>query len=222
MTTPSDPGDPRAEPGVDLGKRAPASSDPTSEAPFDPYRFGKPEHPVPPEYAPPGYVPDPADYPASRPAGAYPATPYPAPPPQPYGYPGTPYPGPPQPGTHEPYRPYGAPTPPPYHGYVQPRRGNGKAITALVCGLASIPLCFLSVLDAILIVPAVIFGIITLSEVKAGGSGKGMAIAGLACAAVGAVLATIVTLWYVHAANQCGGLNQGNSTEFQQCLRDHL
>jgi hypothetical protein len=26
---------------------------------FDPYRFGAPEHPVPPEYAPPGYRPPP-------------------------------------------------------------------------------------------------------------------------------------------------------------------
>ena len=26
---------------------------------FDPYRFGAPEHPIPPEYAPPGYRPPP-------------------------------------------------------------------------------------------------------------------------------------------------------------------
>jgi hypothetical protein len=41
---------------------------------FDPYRFGRPDHPIPPEYAPPGYVP-----PAP--------TPVQAPPPFPYGYP---------------------------------------------------------------------------------------------------------------------------------------
>lgn len=190
------------------------------EAPFDPYRFGKPEHPVPPEYAPPGYVPDPADYPAARPA----TPPYPAPgAPPPYGYSGTPYPGPPQPGTHEPYAPYGAPTPPPYHGYVQPRTGNGKAIAALALGIASIPLGIASILDALLIVPAIVFGLIALSEARTGQpSGRGLAVAGLACAAVGTLVATLVTVWYVHAANQCGGLQQSRSTEFNQCLREHL
>lgn len=228
MTTPSDPS--RPDPGVDLGKRQPepTSSDPTAAAPFDPFRFGKPEHPVPPEYAPPGYVPDPADYPASRPSGQYPSapypsSPYPAPPRQPYGPPGTPYPGPPQPGTHEPYAPYGAPTPPPYHGYAQPRTGNGKAIAAMVCGLASIPLSLASLFDAVLIIPAVVLGLLALGDAKSGRTGgRGMAIAGLACAAVGALLASLVTVWYVHIANQCGGLDQNNSTEFQQCIRDHV
>lgn len=225
MSTPSDPGARRSEPGVELGKSAsgpptpPAVTPPppAAAAPFDPYRFGKPERPVPPEYAPPGYVPDPADYPTGRPA----TPPYPPAGPR-TSQASTPYPGPP-PGPSEPHAPYGAPTPPPYHGYVQPRTGNGKAIAALVLGLASIPLCFVSILDAALIVPAVILGLIALGESRSGRTGgRGLAIAGVACAVVGAVLAALVTVWYVHAANRCGGLDQGSSAEFKQCVQQHL
>jgi len=42
-----------------------------TEAPldFDPYRFGAPEHPVPPEFAPPGYKPPVAVKPPPDPFG---------------------------------------------------------------------------------------------------------------------------------------------------------
>lgn len=58
------------------------ASDPAA-APFDPYRFGAPEHPVPPEYAPPGYTPPaPPGYKPSPPQHQH----YYSPPPQ-HGYP---------------------------------------------------------------------------------------------------------------------------------------
>jgi hypothetical protein len=224
MTTP-DNGE--STPEVDHSR-----SDPAGAAPFDPYRFGKPDRPVPPEYAPPGYVAPTPEVSAVSPYG--PSSPYGAAPPsygpsgqQPYGVPPgqQPYASPPPyPGQYPPPYAggYGAPAPPGYHGYVQPRPGNGKAIAALVLGICSIVFFWLSVFDGILIILALVFGIIALSDSKSrGGSGRGMAIAGLICMGVGTVAAIIWTVVLVHAANQCGGFSN-NSSQFSQCLQDHL
>jgi hypothetical protein len=236
MTTP-DSGDPPPE--VDLTK-----SDPAGEAPFDPYRFGKPDRPIPPEYAPPGYVPPAPEVSPTSPYG--PSSPYgPGPSgPPPYGQP---------PHAPAPYgqSPYGQPphgvagpdpyrTPPPYPGqypggygppppgYAGPgpgRASNGKAVAALVLGIASIVLCWLSVLDAIPVILALVFGLLGLSEAKSrpDRAGRSMAISGLVCCVIGAVLATIFTVKIVHAINECGGLNSNrSSTVFQQCVRDTI
>lgn len=220
MSTTSDPGNGEPEPKVDLAK-----SDPTSAAPFDPYRYGVPDKPVPPEYAPPGYAPPP-----STTSG----TPYPGPPPQQQGPPpqtyGSPYPYGAPPYGNAPYgapphggQPYGAPPPPGYHAYVQPKAGNGKAIAALVLGILSMIMFWTSIFDAVLVVPALIFGFIALHEANTRRSeGKGMAIAGLICAAVGGVVAIVITVVYVHAINQCGGFDSNNSSSFNQCVQDHL
>jgi uncharacterized protein DUF4190 len=241
MTTPSDPENaqfPRE--GVDLGKSAPppyaepgASKDPGGEAPFDPYRFGKPDHPIPAEYAPPGYTGPVA--PARQPYGG-PPNPY-APPPAGAGQdnpfanpPGTPY-G----AAHGGQPPYqyppqgyvpgapGAPLPPPYHGYAQPTGSNGKAIAALVLGILSIVFCWLSVFDGIFVVLALIFGLIALSETKGNRrTGRGLAVAGLVCMIVGALLATIISVKVFSAIDKCGGLNQSDRSTFNQCIRDNL
>lgn len=226
MTTPSEPDNGAPGEGVNLGKADPKSgqtrgqtggrsSDPTSDAPFDPYRFGKPDHPIPAEYAPPGYT-------------------GPVIPPAPYGQPG---PWAPQgPGQqHNPFgtqpSPYGYPSqppgpygpPPPHHGYVQPKPGNGKAIAALVLGIASIVFSFLSFFDVVFVALGLIFSLIALTETRAPGtSGRGMAIAGLICALVGAALATLFSVLVIHAANQCGGFSNSNDPGFNSCVRHHL
>jgi hypothetical protein len=250
MTTPSGPdnGDPSPPEGVSLGKSGPAS-DPTADVPFDPYRFGKPDHPIPAEYAPPGYT-GPTTAPAS-PYDAGSANPY-APPPgtsaaNPFANPpGTPYAGgPPQPpyqyppdqyppGQYPPnqyppgqYPPgpygYGGPQPPPYHGYAQPKNSNGKATATLVLGILSIVLCWLAFFDAVFVILALIFGLIALSETKTGRSGgRSLAIAGLACMVVGAILATLISIKYVHVIRDCGGLSHRNDSAFNQCVQDHI
>jgi hypothetical protein len=225
MTTPADPEQEKPAQGVDLGK-----SDPAAEAPFDPYRFGKPEHPIPAEYAPPGYTgptipaaaPNPyqAPSPWAQPPGSQPGNPFSNPPGTPY-VPGQqqPYQYPPPPSGFGP----GVPPPPPYHGYAQPRTGNGKAVAALVLGIASIFFCWLSFFDAIFVILGLIFGLIALNESKQPGApGRGMAIAGLACTVVGAIVATVLTVLIVHAINKCGGLDNNGSSDFNSCVRDHL
>jgi hypothetical protein len=219
MTTPSEPQNGPSEPQVDLTK-----NDPTADAPFDPYRFGKPDHPVPPEYAPPGYTPppsvtppDPGPYATSYPPPPQQGQPYdPAHPPYPYGAP---------PYGNAPYgnAPYGAPPPPYYHSYTPPKTGNGKATAALVLGILAIVMFWTSIFDAVLVILALIFGFIALREVNSRRSGgKGMAVAGLICAAVGAILAIVWTVYILSAVNKCGGIDQNNTTGFQQCVQDHL
>jgi hypothetical protein len=223
MTTPDDQSS--AE-GVDLNKGATVP-----EEPFDPYRFGKPDHPIPAEYAPPGYTgpvittPPPPTPGWGPPApGANSANPFSNPPGTPYsasggspgqGYPPTQYPYPPMP-------PQGYYPPPPGYGYARPS-GNGKAITALVLGAGSIVFCFFFFFDALLVIPGLIFGIIAMNESKArGGSGRGLAVAGLVCSIVGAVLATVMSVLLIHAVNKCGGFDNGNVQGFQDCVEKHL
>jgi hypothetical protein len=226
-------GDPERD-GVNLGKdtgshpgtgNAAGGSQP-AEQPFDPYRFGRPDHPIPAEYAPPGYTgPTLPTNPYA--GGPYAGGPYAGGPPQgqPYGE----QPAGQQPG-RDPYgRPqyppygYGAPTPPPYHGYAQPGTGHGKAIAALVLGILSIVFCWASFFDAIFVILGLIFSLIALSEARARRvGGRGLALAGLICTVVGALLATAFTVWVVHVANQCGGFGNSNDPGWNQCVRDHL
>ena len=233
MTTPADPErDPSAE-RVDLSKGEPAD-----EPAFDPYRFGKPDHPIPAEYAPPGYTgpviptaPPSAGWGATHPAGN-PANPFSNPPGTPYtpygtdpgGYPPGPYP-PAPPGQYPP--PYGPPSgyypPGPHYGYQpQPAVGQGKSIAALVLGIGSIVFSAFSLLDAVLIIPGLIFALIAMKETKTTGIGRGLAVAGLICTIIGAALATLFTVLLIHAANQCGGFDNKNAPGYNNCLRDHV
>jgi len=112
--------------------------------------------------------------------------------------------------------------PPPGYGYSRPA-GNGKAITALVLGIGSIVFCFFFFFDALLVIPGLIFGIIAMNETKArGGSGRGMALAGVVCSIIGAVLATIMSVLLIRAVNQCGGFEDGNVPGFQDCVQEHI
>jgi hypothetical protein len=163
--------------------------DDTEQVPFDPYRFGAPEHPVPPEYAPPGYVPPP------------PKAPPPPPGPERYGYgygypPRQPYPPPPEPV----YRAYGS---------------NAKAIAALVFGIASIVLCWLSIFDLLPIVVAIVFGILGINEAKRRGDGRGrkMAIAGIVCAGVGLILAIVLTVYFFNRIKPCLDYPSGSAAQ---------
>jgi hypothetical protein len=218
MSEPSDPERERPGEGVNLGK----SGEPPAEAPFDPYRFGKPDHPIPAEYAPPGYT-----------GPVIPSTPYPqqanpwAPPgggtDNPFGNPpGTPYGG----GYGQPpYGPYGPPPPPypGYRGYAPPRPGNGKAVAGLVFGILSIVFFWLFIFDGIFVILGVIFSLIAMGEMKAARTpGRGIAVWGLVCSIVGGLLATVFTAMAIHAANQCGGFNQSNQPGWETCFREHL
>jgi hypothetical protein len=202
MTVPPDEGrDPHQGPGAQPS----AGEQPLD---FDPYRFGKPDHPIPPEYAPPGYVPPAPSTPPSTPVWPPTAAPqqyHPGYPPAGGGY--TPHP-PPAPG----YQPYGA-----------PRTGNGRATTALVLGILAILFFWLTLLDLALAVPAIVFGALALRDAnrfpERGGRNK--AIAGLICGVLSVVLviATIAVLYTRVKPCMKYGLY---SDRYNSCVQDRL
>jgi hypothetical protein len=199
MTTPPDsPNPPDREPGgwAAPSPAEPAQSDPQSqgspEVPFDPYRYGAPEQPVPPEYAPPGYTP-PAPPPSMTkpPPPAYAQPGYAAQPQPGYGYQGA--------GQQQAY-------PPPHYAqqYPQPKTGNGKAVAGLVLGILAIVFFWTSIFDIIFIALGIIFGILGMKEAnRIGGAGRGMAVSGLVCAIVGAMFATLLTVFLYGKVAQC-------------------
>ncbi len=224
MTTPppddprwSDPSAPRgAEPesapevtSVERPAGGVAGVPPEPAEPFDPYRYGLPTHPVPPEYAPPGYTP-----PAPPPQGL--------PPGQPYPYPGhSPYPGPygPSGASGQPY-----PYPPPQYltQYPQPATGNGKATAGLVLGIVSIVLFWTTIFDAIPVILGLIFGFLGLKEANRTGRSRGVAIAGIVCGFVGAAIAIGFTAWIFHRIQPCLNSYTSGSTQFNSCVRHHV
>jgi hypothetical protein len=205
MSTPNPPGRGESDPA------GPPAQDPNSGLDFDPYRYGLPDQPVPPEYAPPGYV-----FPAQPAAPPPPAAPWAPPaslPPAPGGS------GSPQ----YPQYPYGGPPPPMQHAYYQQRTGNGKAVAALVLGILSLVFFWLTIFDLALIIPAVIFGMLGLGDARTrNAGGRGQAIAGIVCAGIATAVVVVFTIVVVHAANQCGGFGHSDDPGFNQCLKDHL
>lgn len=208
-------------PRVDLSKNEPGQAD----EPFDPYRFGKPDTPPPPEYAPPGYVPDspPPQYPplaggpppASQGAPSYPNAPYPNTPYPGGSYPGS-YPGAPPPYGQPPVPPGGNP----YPGYDVPQ-GNGKAVAGMVLGILAIVFCWTTLFDLVLLVPAVIFSALGLGVAKTNGRGRGQAIAGLICSAVAVVLAVVLLVFLVHVAGKCSGVDHSGGA-YDRCIRNQI
>jgi hypothetical protein len=193
---------------------------------FDPYRFGKPDHPIPPEYAPPGYVP---------PAPGDPGPVWPpknTPPPhqvqQPPQY-QTPY---QQPYGQQPYgqHPYGPgqyqphpPPPPGYPAYGMVQQSNGKATTAMVLGILGIVFFWLTVLDLGLAVPAIVLGALALRDAKRfpERGGRGKALAGLICGIVSVAL-VLVTVVVVYArVKPC--LKYGLSSDaYNSCVNERI
>jgi hypothetical protein len=156
---------------------------------FDPYRFGRPDHPIPAEYAPPGYAPPPP--------------PQAPPPPPPYGAPQYGY---------------------PQYGYPPPQRGNSKATWALVLGILAIFFSWLTILDLVLIVPAIVLGALARSDAKRypERGGKGAATSGLICGLVALVLTISLTVFAYTRIKPCLDDYELNSHAYNTCVKDRL
>lgn len=77
------------------------------------------------------------------------------------------------------------------------RETNGIAIAAGVCGIVAVVLCWIPFVDYVSIVLgvlAIIFGILGVRRADAYGSGRGMAITGIVCGAVGLTIAFLFLL----------------------------
>ena len=87
-----------------------------------------------------------------------------------------------------------------HQGYAQSQKGNGMigiSIAGMVCGIISILSCFLVIFNFILAVPGLIFSIVALVKNY---NGKGMAIAGVICSAIGMILSTLYLMFLLFYA----------------------
>ncbi len=91
-------------------------------------------------------------------------------------------------------------------------------------GIASIPFFFLTFLDLALIIPALVFGILGLNESKVrNGKGRSQAIAGLACMVVGAIAASIFTVYVLGKVGDCAQYaRDGDTSAYHSCVEDHF
>jgi hypothetical protein len=138
--------------------------------------------PMPP--VPPGGWQAPTPAPPSAPPPA-PAPHHGAPPPT-----GPAYPAAPPPAAYGQPQAYGPPQGYAY-GYPTAPRNDGMAIAALCCGIAAIPLTLFCGLGVVLGVLGLVFGLVSMRKIdRAAGAltGRGMALAGVICGAVGLVL----------------------------------
>jgi len=113
------------------------------------------------------------------------------------GYPRLGFPPPPGPGYRQPgppgFQPGPGPVFPAVPGY-QPAKKNGFAIAALVCGIAQFVLWFAYLVPGLLAaIMAIVFGSVGLRQIRrTGEAGRGMAIAGIVCAAAGVAIVVLL------------------------------
>ena len=94
-------------------------------------------------------------------------------------------------------------------GYAVPKN-NTLALWSMILGIVQFVL-----FGPLLGIPAIILGVISLRQIRERApaeSGRGMAIAGIVCSAVGIVLTIFVVIFFisvVHAVNQNNGFNGG-------------
>lgn len=100
----------------------------------------------------------------------------------------------------------------PLSGYAEPvyhnqynaeyeEQGQGFGIASLICGILSIVTCCCSCPCAPLAIVSIVLGILQIS--KGAGSGRGMAIAGIICSAVGLIL-MVISLVFTIVMNSSG------------------
>ncbi len=155
-----------------------------------------PQPPYPAPQQAPGYGPPVPGYPPGYPA-QYPGAQYPG-----AQYPGTPYPGAQYPVAH----------------YPGPQATNGKAIAGLVLGIVSIGFFFLTLLDIPLVVLGIVFSVLGLRTARRGEGRRAMALAGLICSLVAAVVVTVALTYVVSRGHTCEQRYDRGSTGYNNCL----
>jgi hypothetical protein len=75
--------------------------------------------------------------------------------------------------------------------------GNGMAIAGMVLGIISLALCWVMIANWVLSLLAIIFSALGIAKAKRVGKGKGMAIAGLVCAILGALIGVALFVFVV-------------------------
>jgi NAD/NADP transhydrogenase beta subunit len=74
----------------------------------------------------------------------------------------------------------------------QAPKGAGLAIAGMVLGILAVLLCWFAFVNWVLAILAIIFGAVGIARANKGAPGKGMAITGLVCGAVGFIAGTAI------------------------------
>lgn len=153
----------------------------------------------------------------------------------PVQYPNQPPANPPQPGFAPPpgppgagwqhaagLGPYGAPPPPPPEGWQATRPTSGKAVAALVCGIAGIIVGVLCPVGYVAIPVGLVLGILGIVETGANGrrSGRGLAIAGTvvsALAVAGAIGVSVFMFSQMRKGQE--SFEQGQAASVEQDIK---
>jgi TctA family transporter len=88
-----------------------------------------------------------------------------------------------------------------------------------VLGILALILSFLTLFDIPLIVLGVVFSVLGLQAARRGAGGKGMAIAGLSCAIIGAIVAATLFIIVYNRAKDCADRFDSGTSAYQTCLR---
>jgi Domain of unknown function (DUF4190) len=101
--------------------------------------------------------------------------------------------------TRESEAPRATPSAPDVH--AQTGRRSGRATTAMILGIVSIPAALIAILGVVLGVLAIVFGAIARGEIRRNGfTNSGQAMAGIICGSIGLVLGLINLIAGVMAA----------------------
>lgn len=85
---------------------------------------------------------------------------------------------------------------------TQQPQGNGLAVAGMVLGIITLLLCWVPFLNWILALLAIVFGAVGIGRAAKVGRGKGMAITGIVCGAVGAILGVVILVLAVRGVKK--------------------
>jgi hypothetical protein len=118
---------------------------------------------------------------------------------------------PPPPPPYQPYGQYG------YPGHARPQT-NGMAVAGLVLGILSIPLCLLNVLDVPIVILGITFSAVAMKRARRGASGAGMALTGLICSIIGALLVALIIAIFVPRYSDCHTKYGDDQDKLRTCI----
>jgi hypothetical protein len=96
------------------------------------------------------------------------------------------------------------------------------AVAGMVLGILAIVFFWTSFFDLPFVVLAIVFSVLGLNAAKRGATGRRMAVAGLTCAIIGALAATVFTIWAVHKDRGCADKYGRGTHSYDLCVRNRV
>lgn len=106
----------------------------------------------------------------------------------------------------------------PQGGYPSTASSNGKAVAGLILGIVSLALFIFTILDIPVVVLGIVFSVLGLRAAKRGEGRRGMALAGLICSVVAALVVTVTLTYVVHRMKVCDERYDRGTSSYNSCL----